>query len=144
MAIPRWNFKEHEGPPKHWTWTRKVLNGDAAVTSKEFRTYGEVVTNALNAGFQPTNEAWSVTTFFGTTVYQPHPSTPVSRPLGSARMESGERPKPHGQFRTRRERCDQSRVQGRSASLLDSRSRADIRSRDRLEPPHGWPALRGN
>ena len=97
MATPRWNFKEHEGPPKHWTWTRKVLNGDAAVTSKEFPTYGEVVTDALNAGFLPSMEAWSVTTFFGTTVYSPQPSTSAISPPATPEREPVARRKPDGQ-----------------------------------------------
>ena len=63
----------------------RVLDGDTVVTSKSFPTYGEVITDALNAGFKPTDEAWSVTSYFGTTVFQPAACTPVRPAAGGTR-----------------------------------------------------------
>ena len=86
MAIPQWSFREQqEDRVVSWVWTRRVVNGDAVVTSKPFRTYGEVITDALNAGFRPTDEAWSVTTYFGTTVFQPTAPTPARPAAGGTR-----------------------------------------------------------
>jgi hypothetical protein len=69
VAKVRWTFTEHQNGNACWTWTRHLLNGEIEVTSKPFDTYGEVVSNSLNSGFQPGLETWAVKTANGTSIF---------------------------------------------------------------------------
>ena len=92
MLKPRWTFTEHTDGTTCWKWTRHLLDGGVDVTSKSFDTYGGVITDALNAGFQPVRETWAVKTVHGTSIFNGGLSQHQSAAPGGAPPNPGDVP----------------------------------------------------
>jgi hypothetical protein len=60
LVVRHWQFIEHALPSGRWTWRLVKLDNTIEKTSAEFRSYGDVVGDAIRHGFRPSEDDWVV------------------------------------------------------------------------------------
>ena len=71
QKLSHWQFVCHDDGPEAWSWRRAGSDGGIEAASEPMPNYGQAVMDAINHGFQPKSDSWTVHLARGSLHYPP-------------------------------------------------------------------------